>query len=86
MDSVPVLFVSGQAKTETLIGDSELRTRGVQEVNIIPMLDPIVKYARQPTENGEVIEALERMIELCRSGRPGPCWLSVPLDVQGMEL
>ena len=85
-DSVPVLFISGQAKTTTLIGNSGLRTRGIQEIDIWPMVGPITKKARQIMGKDEAMPYLEQMIELCKSGRPGPCWLAVPLDIQGMEL
>lgn len=86
MDSVPLLVISGQAKTETLIGDSGLRTRGVQEVDIIPMVKPICKDAFQPVLEENVIEILDEMILKCKSGRPGPCWLSIPMDIQGTEI
>ncbi len=84
MDSVPVLFFSGQAKSETLIGDTGLRTRGVQELDIIPMVKPITKAAIQ-MEVPSLID-LEFIIGECKDGRPGSCWLSVPLDVQGAEV
>ena len=86
MDSVPVMFLSGQAKTETLVGDTRLRTRGVQEVDIIPMVEPITKMAKQPEDAVSVMASLKIMIAECLRGRRGPAWLSVPLDVQGMEL
>ena len=86
MDSIPLLIISGQAKSETLIGDSGLRTRGVQEVNIVPMVKPITKDVFQLQETKDVIGILGKMIEQCKSGRPGPCWLSVPMDIQGMEI
>jgi len=82
MDSIPVLFLSGQPKSTTLIGESGLRTRGVQEVNIVAMAQPITKLAYQPTV-ADCLDVLEKMIILCSDGRAGPCWLSVPLDVQG---
>jgi len=86
-DSVPVLFISGQAKSDTLIGDSGLRTRGVQEVDIIPMVTPITKKAYQPLTSGyDCTMALDAMIKLCMDGRRGPCFLSIPLDIQGMEI
>jgi acetolactate synthase-1/2/3 large subunit len=83
MDSVPVIFISGQAKGSTLVGESGLRTRGVQEIDIVSMVTAITKYASQPGEPNACRWDLERMIHLCRHGRPGPCWLSVPQDLQG---
>jgi len=94
-DSVPLLIISGQAKTETLVGSTGLRTRGVQEIDIIPMVSPITKYANQPpiellemaVNPGDLIkDTLEFMIKSCMSGRRGPCWLSIPQDVQGMAM
>jgi acetolactate synthase-1/2/3 large subunit len=86
MDSLPVLFLSGQAKVETLVGDTGLRTRGVQEVDIIPMVKPVTKTAMQVNKNEDTISFLEYMIGMCKAGRRGPCWLSIPMDLQGMEL
>lgn len=83
MDSVPVLFISGQAKSDTLVGDTGLRTRGVQEVDIIQIIKPITKRAEQMKDGN--LKVLDEMIAECLTGRRGPCWLSVPLDIQGME-
>lgn len=85
-DSVPVLFISGQARVPTLVGNSGLRSRGVQEADIVQIVKPITKQAYQPETSGiDCMMALEDMITKCLSGRRGPCWLSVPQDVQGMQ-
>jgi acetolactate synthase-1/2/3 large subunit len=86
-DSVPVLFISGQARSNTLVGNSGLRTRGVQETDIVRMVHGITKVAYEPSTSGQdCLMALDDMIANCLSGRRGPCWLSVPQDVQGMQL
>jgi len=87
-DSVPVLFISGQAHSKSLVGDSGLRTRGVQEAPTIEIVKPITKYAFEPMDKSgdSTIAMVDKLIQICKSGRPGPCWLSVPLDVQGAEL
>lgn len=85
-DSIPVLFISGQARTDFLTGDG-LRTHGPQPGDIISMVKPITKLAYEPqTSPHDCMMALDKMIAVCLSGRRGPCWLSVPLDLQGMEL
>ncbi len=84
-DSVPVLFISGQARTETLGGGEGLRTHGLQPADIVRIVKPITKIAYQPGGNHDCMMALDKMIEACLSGRRGPCWLSVPQDIQGME-
>lgn len=85
MDSIPVLFISGQAKSSTLIV-GRMRTRGVQEIDTVSIVASITKYADQPMKADIVEFALEHAIHLCREGRPGPCWLSIPQDIQGAEL
>ena len=85
-DSVPVLFISGQARVPTLVGDSGLRTRGVQEADIVRIVKPITKVAYQPGGNFDCMMALEDMIRTCLSGRKGPCWLSIPQDIQGATI
>src|SRR3990167_10351766 len=57
MDSIPVLFISGQAKSDTLIGDTGLRVRGVQEVDILGLVGGITKDAHRPFK-GWVVEVL----------------------------
>lgn len=84
-DSVPVLFISGQARADTLAPPG-MRTRGVQEGPTIAMVQAICKYVWSPRIKYEFFERLEEIVTACKSGRPGPCWLSVPQDVQGMEL
>jgi acetolactate synthase-1/2/3 large subunit len=89
MDSIPVLFISGQANSWSLIGDTGLRVRGVQEVDIVPMVENIVKdWCRPVRTSGDkyIMIAVERMIKGCLSDRCGPAWLDVPLDLQAEEL
>lgn len=86
-DSASVLFISGQARTETLGGPDGLRTHGLQPGDIIPMVKPITKIAYQPMSSGaDCLLALDKMIESCLSGRRGPCWLSVPQDIQAATI
>ena len=86
MDSIPVLFLSGQARLDTLVGDTGLRTRGVQEVNIMAVVNPIVKLSCELKQGSGSLIILDELISSCLSGRRGPGWLSVPLDVQRIEL
>jgi len=91
MDSVGVLFISGQTKSTTLIGDTGLRVRGVQEVNIISMVKPITKRAytilfANHVAGGDVRDDIRELCQLCLSDRSGPCWIDIPLDVQAEVL
>jgi len=82
-DSVPMLILSGQAKSTALVGDTGLRQLGVHEANITKIVDSITKYSVTIMDAGEVEYHLEKALFLCRSGRPGPVWIDIPLDVQG---
>ncbi|MDD5197234.1 MAG: thiamine pyrophosphate-binding protein, partial [Candidatus Omnitrophica bacterium] len=86
LDSVPVLYLSGQVKYETTIAsvpDSRLRQLGDQEINIIDIIKPVTKYAKMITEPGTIKTELDKAIDIATSGRPGPVWLDIPLNVQG---
>lgn len=82
IDSTPMLVISGQAKREDLVGDTGVRQIGSQEVQIIDMVKPVTKYAVQIMEPCEIRYHLEKAYYEAVSGRPGPVWLSIPLDVQ----
>ena len=84
-DSIPMLVISGQVKRETCVasrGLTGLRQLGDQEVNIIGMAKVITKYAVQVDDPESIRYHLERAYHLAKSGRPGPCWLDIPIDVQ----
>jgi acetolactate synthase-1/2/3 large subunit len=84
-DSLPMLVISGQVKLETCLANyhlPQLRQLGDQEVDIIRMVKPITKYSVLVTDPKTIRYHLERALFLVRSGRPGPCWLDIPVDVQ----
>ncbi len=86
LDSVPVLYLSGQVKYETTIAsvpDNNLRQLGDQEINIIDIVRPVTKYAKMITDPKTIKVELDRAIHIATSGRPGPVWLDIPLNVQG---
>ena len=84
-DSIPMLVVSGQVKRETCMraqGITGLRQLGDQEADIIAMAANITKYAVMIDDPLSFRYHLERAWRLAQSGRPGPCWLDIPVDVQ----
>lgn len=83
LDSIPMLCISGQIPSNQMITGTKLRQLGVQEINIVDIVRPITKYAVVITEPKEVRYHLEKAVFLAKSGRPGPVWLDIPLDVQG---
>jgi acetolactate synthase-1/2/3 large subunit len=85
-DSTPVLFISGQVKREDSAENLNLRQRGFQEILITKIVEPITKKAVKLDDPSKVIETLENLIYIAHTGRPGPVWLDIPLDVQNFEL
>ncbi len=86
VDSIPMIIISGQAKRSTLVtsyDDQNLRQLGDQEVDICYAAKRMTKYIAQLKDPEDVKYELEKIINLSMNGRPGPCWLDVPIDVQG---
>jgi acetolactate synthase-1/2/3 large subunit len=88
-DSIPMLVISGQVKRETLMATyniSGLRQIGDQEADIVSLVKPITKYAELVSEPTTIRYHLEKAWHLCQSGRPGPVWLDIPIDVQTSQI
>jgi len=88
-DSVPMLVLSGQVKRETCMrarGLTDLRQMGDQEADIIAMVEKITKYSVLIDDPLSIRYHLERAWHLAQSGRPGPCWLDIPVDVQSAQI
>ncbi len=89
-DSIPMLVISGQVKRETTISyygaKGGWRQLGDQETDIIPMVKGITKYAVSITDENEIKYHLEKAIHLAQTGRPGPCWIDIPLDIQAKQI
>lgn len=81
-DSIPILVLSGQVKRLDICKGTGLRTFGFQEIDIVSIVKPITKYAVTVMEPKEIKYHLDKACYLARTGRPGPVWLDIPLDVQ----
>lgn len=84
LDSIPMFIISGQVKRETTLWSTNvpLRQLGEQEFCIVDVAKKMTKYAVMVTEPNEIRYHLEKALYLSKSGRPGPVWLDIPLDVQ----
>lgn len=85
-DSSPVLFITGQCKLAHTTHASKipnLRQFGMCEVDIVPIVRPVTKYAAVLDDPLQVRYHLEKAIHLATTGRPGPVLLDIPLDIQG---
>jgi acetolactate synthase I/II/III large subunit len=84
VDSIGMIVISGQVKYETTVRSTglSLRQYGDQELDIVKLVSPITKYCTMVTNPQSIRYELEKSFYLAISGRPGPCWLDIPLDVQ----
>jgi acetolactate synthase I/II/III large subunit len=80
MDSVPVVFITGQVRTE-LLG-----TDGFQEADTIGITMPIVKHSFMIQDPLEIPRAIHEAFYVARSGRPGPVLVDIPQDLSRAEI
>lgn len=85
LDSIPMLVISGQVRYDTTARWSGLgiRAMGDQEFEITKAIDCMTKYCEMVTDKNKIRYCLEKALRLSQQGRPGPCWLDIPLDIQG---
>ncbi|MBO5417959.1 MAG: thiamine pyrophosphate-binding protein [Clostridia bacterium] len=88
LDSIPMFVISGQVKRETTTWSTDvpLRQLGDQEYNIVASVKPMTKYAVMVTEPNDIAYHLEKALYLSKTGRGGPVWLDIPLDVQAARI
>ena len=88
-DSIPMIIISGQVPSNqslSSLNNLTLRQLGVQECDIINIVKPITKYAVQVTNHNTIAYHLEEAYKQATTGRGGPVWLDIPLDVQNKEI
>lgn len=85
LDSIPMIVLSGQVRYDTTARWSGvgIRAMGDQEFDITKSIDCMTKYSEMVTDPNRIRYEVEKCIYLSQTGRPGPCWLDIPLDVQG---
>lgn len=88
-DSLPIIFISGQVKSDEAIGvlnnkKMKLRHYAGADSDIISMVKEITKYSKEIYNINEIKSILEEVMYHLLNGRPGPIWLSIPVDIQGM--
>lgn len=83
-DSNKVVYISGNVKSKetTYVNKTPLRKFGVQEANIVKIVESITKYSVMITDPNTIAYHLEKAFYECENGRPGPVWIDVPLDIQ----
>jgi len=90
LDSIPMLVINGQVKSEDITprrnGVPVVRAVGFQELNNIDLVKPITKYAVTVNNPQKIRYYLEKAIYMATTGRPGPVWVEIPLDIQATEI
>jgi acetolactate synthase-1/2/3 large subunit len=83
-DGVPCIFISGQniLRETSRFSGIPLRTFGQQEADIVGLVAPITKFAKMITKLDEIVAAMDQALHAALSGRKGPVWLDIPLDLQ----
>jgi len=86
IESVPMMIISGQVKRDDMLRNAPLRQKGVQEVDIVKIVESITKYAVTVENPEDIRSVMEEAYCIARAGRAGPVWIDVPLDVQGAPI
>ncbi len=93
LDSIPMFIISGQVRYDTTarygMGFTDglpLRAVGDQEYDIVNSVRPMTKYAAMLEDPQDIRYMLEKAWHLAVTGRPGPVWLDIPVNFQGMNL
>lgn len=86
VDSVPMLIIAGQVSSNTMINGSGTRQIGPNELDLVSIVAPITKYAQTVTNKNRIRYDLEMAYHMATTGRQGPTFLEIPLDIQGAEI
>ena len=92
LDSIPMFIISGQVRYDTTaryalqFTETPLRAMGDQEYDIVKSVEPMSKYATMVEDPKQIRYILEKAWHLATTGRPGPVWIDVPVNFQGMYI
>lgn len=93
LDSIPMFILSGQVRYDTTAryamrfsGGLPLRAMGDQEYDIVKSVAPMTKFAAMLEDPQQIRFLLEKAWHLATTGRPGPVWLDIPVNYQGMYI
>ncbi len=88
LDSIPMLVISGQVRYDNTARWSGvgIRSMGDQEFDILKSVDCMIKYGEMVIDPLRIRFCLEKALYLSQHGRPGPCWLDIPTDIQAAQI
>ncbi len=81
-DSIPMIIISGQVPLNQLSNRTGCRQIGQQEFNIVDTVKRMTKYSCLITNSKNILYELQKAYYLATTGRPGPVWIDIPLDIQ----
>ena len=82
LDSIPVLFITGQEFSSRIKKNEEVRSHGFQDLDIVSVVKPITKYSTIIMDCKKIAYELEKAFFIAKSGRPGAVLIDIPIDVQ----
>lgn len=84
-DSVPCIYISGQARSNFTAQGRDVRQVGTQHLEVIPIVSKMTKRAHLLKTGESIADVIQELAFIAQDGRPGPVWLDIPLDVQLAE-
>lgn len=87
-DDIPMLVLSGQVRRNMMVESTGLNLRqyGEQEHRIVETVKVMTKFAKIVNEPTMIGHDIDQAVDIAYEGRRGPCWLDIPLDIQGMDI
>ena len=88
VDSTPMVVIAGHPRSDTTVESTglNLRCRGVQEFDIVSSVKKMTKYSVMINNPKDVCHEVQKAINIAKSGRKGPVWVSIPLDYQSATI
>lgn len=86
MDSIPGLVISGNENSKFTSENNPLRIWGVQGYDSIAMVSKVTKYAARILNPKSALHELETAYYYAENGKPGPCWLDFPMNIQATKI
>ena len=85
-DSIPGIIIAGNENSKFTVPDNPLRMWGVQGYDSVEMVRKITKYAQRVTRPERAVYEIQKAVFIASEGRPGPCWIEIPMDVQSSRI
>jgi acetolactate synthase I/II/III large subunit len=85
-DSIPCLVIAGNENSKFTNTENPLRMWGVQGYDSVSMVNQVTKYGVRVMDPTHAVFELEKAAEIALEGRPGPCWIEIPMNIQSSQI